>query len=118
MNVIAFGTIGWALPGRPIDGVRRCETAPLRCFNRKDSTMTNRKTIEVATVKTLANQYFSESRDEERDGRCMLFTFVESLLFKTGQYKGFGYINGKGVIHNANGEGKHEFPDDSRVILY
>ena len=48
-----------------------------------------------ATLKALvnrANDYLECSKDEEKEGRKMLFSFVEQMLMEAGCYQGFNYL--------------------------
>jgi hypothetical protein len=50
------------------------------------------KTIEVAKIKEKANAVFRDSHNEYRAGRAATKLFVEDVLMKTGNYKGFRYL--------------------------
>lgn len=52
-----------------------------------------RKTIEVGKILNMANTFLAaqNTRDDEREGVCAL---VEAILFETGNYQGFRYLEG------------------------
>jgi len=90
--------------------------------------MSNRKTIKVHELVGKANQYFAESNGKygTREARKMLFTFVESFLMETDNYRGFRYLRSEevpkgelpGIIPGKGGNSAPEFPDDSRISFY
>ena len=77
-----------------------------------------RKTIEIETVKQKVNNFLSESKDEMKGGRVALCVFVETILHETENYKGFSYIEGRGIIRDTTGNNNHQYPDDTRRYYY
>jgi hypothetical protein len=54
-----------------------------------------RKTVDVATVKVLANRMILANRSAE--ARTALFYMAETLVMDAGQYKGFRYVHKDGT---------------------
>lgn len=54
-----------------------------------------RKTIEVEFIKEKVNKFLRESKDEQIKEREAQASLLNSILFETGNYKGFSYINFK-----------------------
>jgi hypothetical protein len=87
--------------------------------------MSKRKTFPVADIVANANNYFANAKGT-RDARLTLQVFVADVLHKTGNYKGFRYLEAKevpagelpGIIRNANDTTASTFPDDSRISFY
>ena len=85
--------------------------------------MTKRNTIEVAEIVVKANQVFRDSEDDYVGGRIATKLFVEDILMKTGNYKGFRYLTKSdtgaksfGIAFNEKNE--PTFYDQSRVCFY
>lgn len=87
--------------------------------------MKARKTINVAQLVEMGNQFMLNSADSLRGERLGVAHFVESVLHRSNAYAGFGYLtdddmkrsfSGKtcGVIHRYMDDLPNEFPDDSR----
>ncbi len=68
-----------------------------------------RKTIEVETVRQMANGFLENSRDDRRDQRFGVCSLVEQVLMATGNYKGFGYTTPEPITPGG---------DDSRRRYY
>jgi hypothetical protein len=51
-----------------------------------------RKTINVATVKRLANTALADSRDKNVGERLGIASLLEQVLQETGNYNGFNYL--------------------------
>jgi hypothetical protein len=50
------------------------------------------KTIEVEKIRDAANKTFRDSVNEFKTSRAAIKLFVEDILMKTGNYKGFRYL--------------------------
>jgi hypothetical protein len=62
----------------------------------------NRKTIQVGKVLNMAN-YFLASDNTSQDERQVVAQFLESILFQTGNYRGFRYLpDDKGESNGAS----------------
>ena len=51
-----------------------------------------RKTIEVEIIKEKVNKFLRESKDEQIAQREAQASLLDSILFETGNYKGFAFI--------------------------
>jgi len=85
--------------------------------------MSKRKTIEVEAIKDQANKVFRDSADEYKTGRAATQTFVEDLLMKTGNYKGFRYLTkgetaGKSFGITFDETNTPTYNDQTRVSFY
>lgn len=81
--------------------------------------MAKRKTIEVERVRELANKFLELSADIQSHERIGVAGMIENVLHETGNYKGFGYIQGKGIIHDpVPGGVNHVFVDETRRTYY
>jgi hypothetical protein len=90
--------------------------------------MSNRAktTVKLADIKANANAFFHNTADDQKDGRLTLHLFVAHLLMGANAYNGFRYLttadlDGEktpGIVANRYGEGKHDFPDESRIAFY
>lgn len=86
----------------------------------------SKKTIAIAELVEHANKIFRESTDDFRDQRRGLQTFVEDILMKTDNYRGFNYLtpslskpgNSVGILFDVTSAREHEYPDDSRIFFY
>lgn len=86
--------------------------------------MPRKKTVSLRFVVERANKMFLNSKNDAVAERRALLSFVSDLLMDADVYNGFGFLTEDmvptgttfGVIHKP--EGKHEFPDSSRVFLY
>jgi hypothetical protein len=85
-----------------------------------------RKTVDVAELVNLTNQFLLNSADELRGERQGVASFLEQVLHRCGAYVGFGYLyphhmkqsalgNTPGIIFDEV-DLNHEYPDDSRRI--
>ena len=74
--------------------------------------MKAKKTIEVSEIKSRANTMFELSLPSLTNERKAIATFVEGLLHKTGNYRGFNYLPSESDIH-AGCWGK-----DCRIFFY
>jgi hypothetical protein len=85
-----------------------------------------RKTVDVAELVNLANQFLLNSADELRGERQGVANFLSQVLHRCGAYAGFGYLYphhmeqstmGKtpGILFDEVGL-NHQYPDDSRRI--
>jgi hypothetical protein len=84
--------------------------------------MKKRKTIEVVELVVKANQVFRDSGDEFKAGRAATKLFVEDILMKTGNYKGFRYLSkeetgGKSFGIRFAHDNTPIFPDQTRVAF-
>lgn len=87
--------------------------------------MALRKSLKIEEIKAAANAVFRDSPDASAEIRRNILAFVGDLLLKHECYRGFSYLtkdeskegNSIGIIFNGKGDGKHEFPDGSRVRL-
>lgn len=52
-----------------------------------------RKTIEVKSIKERVNKFLKESKDEQIAERHAQASLLDSILFETGNYKGFMYLD-------------------------
>jgi hypothetical protein len=83
------------------------------------------KTIKLEDMKAAANKVFRDSKNEYVKGRQALHMFVADILMSKGDYRGFRYLEKTdlvpeyipGLIRDANGEGQHAFPDDTRIAF-
>jgi len=76
--------------------------------------MKKRKTVEIAYLISAANQFLANSPDSQKGERIGFFLAVSAALHESGNYRGFSYIEGKGIVRNAGPDGSHVFPDESR----
>lgn len=76
--------------------------------------MKSRKTVAIAYLVKTANEFLANSPDSQRGERIGFFLAVSAALHETGNYHGFSYIEGKGIMRNAGPDGSHVFPDESR----
>lgn len=90
----------------------------------KLTTMKERKTFEISKIKELANNYFNNSHDEDKEKRTTLYVFVSNILHQAGAYKGFGYLTKDMMLDKQHGFGieyKDNDPvlrDSTRVFFY
>lgn len=81
--------------------------------------ITKRKTIEVERVKELANKFLDLSSNCQTNERIGVAGLLENILHETGNYKGFNYISGKGIIHDERPGGtNHTFLDETRRFYH
>ena len=87
--------------------------------------MAKRRTVEIAKLTRMANEYFKNSGDPYREARKAIQSFVGAILSDTDNYRGFNYLTAEqskrghtiGIIPNRE-TGEHVFPDDSRIYFY
>ena len=82
-----------------------------------------KKTIKVSELVDQANKSFRDSKNEWREQRRAIQTFVETILHETGNYNGFRYLSEKeshaGHTYGVEWiENEPRFPDDSRIAFY
>ena len=65
-----------------------------------------RKTIEVGTLLRRVN-FFLASENSTADEREVLCTFIEGVLFDTGNYRGYRYLDTDQI--EGNGSRRHYF---------
>lgn len=76
-----------------------------------------RKTVEVSKVVSIANKMLENTGDDDTQLRLGVSALVESVLFETGNYKGFNYLESefKPASEQSLGESPlKENYDDSR----
>lgn len=84
-----------------------------------------RKTVEVKDIVQRSNHFFKHSKDDLKEARKAVFHFVSGILMNNNCYNGFMYLdhndsiygNSLGIVYHANGEGKHAYPDETRVAF-
>ena len=66
-----------------------------------------RKTVEVGTLLRRVNFFLASDRStaEEREVMC---TFIEGVLFDTGNYRGYRYLDTSEI--EGNGSRRHYYP--------
>jgi hypothetical protein len=80
--------------------------------------MRARKTIDVATVRELANAMLANSVDDQTQGRTSIAVMLEHLLMDSGNYHGFRYVRrgGESVPYEAMQAGA--WYDETRRAYY
>jgi hypothetical protein len=75
-----------------------------------------RKTIEVGKVLRMANTFLAaeNTKADEREGVCSL---LEAILFETGNYEGFRYLEGSDYPEESDGLGSRRFYFASKNVL-
>jgi hypothetical protein len=75
-----------------------------------------RKTIEVGKVLRIANTFLAakNTRPDEREGVAAL---LETMLFETGNYQGFRYLEGADYPGETDGLGSRRFYFASKAVL-
>jgi hypothetical protein len=75
-----------------------------------------RKTIEVGKVLRMANTFLAakNTKADEREGVCSL---LEAILFETGNYEGFRYLEGSDYPEEFDGLGSRRFYFASKTVL-
>lgn len=63
-----------------------------------------RKTIAVEKVLEMANHLLRHSADSAVGGREGIQTFIENILFETGNYNGFRYLNKNDMAESNMGK--------------
>jgi len=63
----------------------------------------SRKTIDVETVKQMANFKLLETADDMVEGRNAVIVMVEQVLHVTGNYRGFQYLNSNDMLGSGFG---------------
>jgi len=59
--------------------------------------MSKRKTIEISEIVARANNMLASSVNCSQDARLAICSFVESILHKTNNYRGFAYLSQREV---------------------
>lgn len=74
-----------------------------------------RKTIEVGKILRMANTFLAaqNTRDDEREGVCAL---LEAVLFESGNYQGFRYLEGSDYPEETS-SGSRRFYFASKTVL-
>jgi hypothetical protein len=85
--------------------------------------MRKRKNLSVAEIKEQANKIMRESENDFSDGRRHIAMFVEDLLLRAGQYKGFGYLSKDSVAPGKSCgisfvDNEPKFHDHTRVEYF
>ena len=85
--------------------------------------MKARKTIEVNYLKDKANAFFANSKNEMAEERKCLQMFVSDLLMKSGNYRGFNYLQKHDVVLGQSFGVDHSsvppvFYDESRIYFH
>lgn len=75
-----------------------------------------RKTIEVGKMLKMANAFLAakNTNGDEREGVCAL---LEAVLFETGNYQGFRYLEGSDYPDESSGLGSRRFYFASKTVL-
>jgi hypothetical protein len=84
-----------------------------------------RQTVHIADLKAEANKVFRDSDDSYKDQRRAIQSFVDSILMRADQYKGFGYLpadrskpgNSIGIAFER-ADGTPHFPDPTRIEFF
>jgi len=86
---------------------------------------TPRKTIDINTVRKMANDYLRDSCDDAKEGRIAIMAFVENILLQSKQYKGYGYLTDVGMLKSLEGTtvgirdyGKFDNTDNTRISYF
>ena len=77
--------------------------------------MKSRKTVEINSVLKTANHFLATSPDASKGERQGVINLANSLLHESGNYRGFAYIEGKGIVRNPDPHGFHVYPDETRL---
>ena len=78
-----------------------------------------RKTLEVATLVTMANNYLKNSEDENTRERLVIADFVDSILHKADQYNGFAYLTSDDMANSTNGKSIGiEFTEQNDPVMH
>lgn len=74
-----------------------------------------RKTIEVGKILKMANAFLAAkaTTPEERDGVCVM---LEAVLFETGNYKGFRYLEGSDYPEETPPSGSRRYYYPSNAV--
>ena len=67
-----------------------------------------RKTISVDRLREMTNNYLA-SEDSTPDGREAQASLLEAVLFETGRYAGFRYLNTDEALAEVLGAGSRRF---------
>jgi len=63
-----------------------------------------KKTIHISTLVDLANEVLLNSGDEATRERGAICGYIENVLHKTGNYKGFGYLSAVDMEKSRTGK--------------
>ena len=74
-----------------------------------------RKTVEVGKVLRMANTFLA-ARHTSADERETMCHFMEAILFETGNYKGFRYLEGSDYPEESDGLGSRRYYYPSRQV--
>ena len=87
-----------------------------------------RKTVDVEFLRTFVNSTLQHTPDGQKDYRQGVITVLESVLHKTGNYRGFGYLTEEDMentTHNIPGirlapgtKDKWENTDETRIKYF
>ena len=83
-----------------------------------------RRTIQIDFIKSKANYFFENSKEELSAERLAIQSFVTTLLAKAGAYRGFNYLywlekGAREWIENGSPEDKTPFlGDQTRIKFY
>ncbi len=72
-------------------------------------------TISVEYLRQKANHFLAESEDGWADQRRGIASFIELVLYESGNYSGFGYLDSAEVNYDAE---KFECKDDTRRVYH
>jgi hypothetical protein len=72
-----------------------------------------KQTMNVGEMLFMCNSFMQRSRPEQVGERKGHQSLMESVLHKTGNYRGFGYLD-----MTPKGDGTFNIPDESRVVMY
>jgi len=78
---------------------------------------TKRKTVEVGTLLHRVN-YFLASENSTAEEREVMCTFVEGVLFDTGNYRGFRYLDNAAVFGDGENAGVGPGGNGSRRFYF
>lgn len=69
---------------------------------------TARKTIEVGKVLKMANSFLAaqNTTPDEREAICAM---IEGILFETGNYRGYRYLNNEAAMSDPLGAGSRRY---------
>ncbi len=79
--------------------------------------MSKRKTVDVASLVEDVNRMLA-AEGSTRDGRVALAVLIESVLMRTGNYRGFGYLGAEFEQKADGSTGLRREYDDTRRHYY
>lgn len=78
-----------------------------------------RKTLEVITLVSMANNYLKNSEDENTKERLVIADFISSILHKADQYNGFAYLTSDDMANSTNGKSIGiEFTEQNDPVMH